>query len=264
MDDARVVMDTVGSTRLRYSATPRAGHWPLFAAIIPSAPRRSCDQLVRPVGQGGRLTRIGVPSATLRSSSIATQHSGVTAEILIRPAQPASNSRVRRRYSVRASRYPGLQQPPCTGGSRWVTQLDVRSVFPVIRVPTLVLHRRDNRLHRVAFGRYLAPHIAGARYVELDGADSFPFHAGDFTPVLDRVEQFLTGMRASPALNRTLATVLMTDIVDSTGCATRLGDHRWLELRAAHDRLVREQIAWYRGREVDARGFLAFDGRLVL
>jgi class 3 adenylate cyclase len=130
-------------------------------------------------------------------------------------------------------------------------------------VPTLVLHRRDTRYHRVAFGRYLAQHIAGAWYVELDGADSFPFHAGDFMPVLDQVEQFLTGMRASPALDRTLATVLMTDIVDSTGCAARLSDHRWLELRAAHDRLVREQIAWYRGREVDATGdgFLAlFDG----
>ena len=90
--------------------------------------------------------------------------------------------------------------------------------------------------------------------MELDEADSFPFHAGDPTLVLDQVEQFLTGMRASPALDRTLATVLMTDIVDSTGCAARLGDHRWLELRAAHDRLAREPIARYRGREVDATG----------
>ena len=69
---------------------------------------------------------------------------------------------------------------------RWVTNLDVRSILPAIRVPTLVLQRADARHYRAAFGRYLAENIADAKYVELSGADTFPFNAGDFTPVAGR------------------------------------------------------------------------------
>ncbi len=264
MDDARVVMDTVGSTRAALLGDTEGGPLAmLFAATYPE--RTAALVLVNSFARWARADDypIGMPSAVVEKLvERYAQNWGVTAEILdLTAPSVASNTAFRRWFQ----RYQRLAMPRGAAAAmyRWVTQLDVRSVLPAIRVPTLVLHRRGNRHHRVAFGRYLAEHIAGARYVELDGADSFPFHAGDPTLVLDQVEQFLTGMRASPALDRTLATVLMTDIVDSTGCAARLGDHRWLELRAAHDRLAREQIARYRGREVDATGdgFLAlFDG----
>jgi class 3 adenylate cyclase len=146
---------------------------------------------------------------------------------------------------------------------RWVTELDVRSVLPSIRVPTLVLQRAGALHHRAAFGRYLAEHIPGAKYVELPGADTLPFSAGDFGPLLDEVEEFLTGARTVPVLNRQLATVMLTDIVGSTRLAAERGDAAWVELVQQHDEVVREHLDTYRGREVDytGDGFLAtFDG----
>ena len=93
-----------------------------------------------------------------------------------------------------------------------------------------------------AFGRYLAEHIPGAKYVELPGADTFPFGTGDFAPLLDEVEEFLTGVRSRPVLNRQLATVLFTDIVGSTRLAAERGDAAWSTLVREHDELVREHL----------------------
>ena len=142
---------------------------------------------------------------------------------------------------------------------RWVTEIDVRAILPTVRVPTLVLHRSGNRHHRVEYGRYLAEHIPNAKYVELPGADSLPFHAGDFVPLLDEVEEFLTGTRAKPVLDRRLATLLFTDIVGSTQIATERGDRAWIRLAQSHDEIVREHLRSYLGREVDhaGDGFLA-------
>jgi class 3 adenylate cyclase len=142
----------------------------------------------------------------------------------------------------------------------WVTQLDVRSVLPSIRVPTLVLHRTDARFHRVEHGRYLAEHIPGARLVELPGFDTSPFNAGDFGPLLDEVEQFLTGRVSQPILSRQLATILVTDVVGSTRRAADLGDRAWAEVIGAHDEIVRELVREYRGVYVDSTG----DGALAL
>lgn len=141
-------------------------------------------------------------------------------------------------------------------------QLDIRDVLPAIQVPTLVLHRRNDRMVGVEMGRYLADHIAGAKFVELDGADHL-FFTGDADTLLDEVEEFLTGVRPLPAVERVLATVLFTDIVDSTKRAVELGDQRWKELLGRHDAQVRRQLERFRGREVNTTGdgFLAwFDG----
>jgi class 3 adenylate cyclase len=141
-------------------------------------------------------------------------------------------------------------------------QVDVRHVLPSIRVPTLVLHRKDNWLVDVGHGRYLAEHIPGARYEEVPGVDYFPF-VGDSETILQEIEEFLTGVRHGPEADRVLATILFTDIVASTEHAARLGDHAWRELVGRHDRLVREELDRFRGREVDTAGdgFLAtFDG----
>jgi class 3 adenylate cyclase len=130
-------------------------------------------------------------------------------------------------------------------------------------VPTLVLQRAGARHYRPAFGRYVAEHIPGAKYVELPGADAFPFGAGDFTALLDEVEEFLTGARSRPVLNRQLATVLFTDIVGSTRLAAERGDAAWGQLVREHDELVREHLRSYRGREIDRTGdgfLVTFDG----
>jgi class 3 adenylate cyclase len=145
----------------------------------------------------------------------------------------------------------------------WVTTLDVRGILPSIVAPTLVLHRRDARHHRVAFGRYLADHIPDAKLLELDGADTMPFHAGDLEPLLSAIEVFLTGTEHAPPPNRRLVTVLMSDIVGSTALASRLGDARWHDLLRSHDDVVRGALARFRGEELAHTGdgvVAGFDG----
>lgn len=139
---------------------------------------------------------------------------------------------------------------------------DVRHVLPVIRVSTLVLHRSGDPVTRVGGARYMAEHIQGAKYVELPGEDHFPW-TGDADAVLDEVEEFLTGARHGPELDRMLATVLFTDIAGSTERAVELGDRQWQELLEHHHRLVRSELNRFRGREVDTAGdgfFATFDG----
>jgi len=139
---------------------------------------------------------------------------------------------------------------------------DIRSVLPIVRVPTLVIHRAGNRWFTPEHGRFLADHIADARYVELPGADHVPF-LGDSEAIAAEIEEFVTGARPQPVADRVLATVLFTDIVSSTARATELGDRRWRELLERHDDAVRRQLARFRGREIKRTGdgFLAtFDG----
>ena len=115
---------------------------------------------------------------------------------------------------------------------------------------------------RVEMGRYLADRIPGAKFVELDGADHL-FFTGDADTLLDEIEEFLTGVRPLPAVERVLATVLFTDVVDSTKRAVELGDERWKELLGRHDARVRRQLERFHGHEVNKTGdgFLArFDG----
>ncbi|MFO7547358.1 MAG: adenylate/guanylate cyclase domain-containing protein [Acidimicrobiia bacterium] len=145
----------------------------------------------------------------------------------------------------------------------WFSVVDVRAVLPLIRVPTLVVARRDARFHRLVYGRYLADHIDGAVLRVVEGADTLPFHAGDFGPVLDHVEEFLTGRSDAPRVDRVLATVLFTDIVGSTAMAASMGDERWLDLLQEHDRIARAQLARFRGREITMTGdgcVATFDG----
>lgn len=138
------------------------------------------------------------------------------------------------------------------------SDLDVRDTLPRIRVPTLVMHRSQDKAWDPRHSRYLAKHIAGARYVELEGVDSLPF-VGDSDAILEEVEEFLTGTRSRGELARALLTVMFTDIVDATARAARLGDGRWRDLLADHDAIVREQLARFDGREVKTVG----DGFLV-
>jgi class 3 adenylate cyclase/pimeloyl-ACP methyl ester carboxylesterase len=142
--------------------------------------------------------------------------------------------------------------------SRAMVDLDVREALPRIRVPTLVMHRPEELVWDVRHSHYLAEHIPGARYVELDGADSFPF-VGDSDAIVEEIEEFLTGGRAGGELSRALLTVMFTDIVDATPRAAELGDGRWRDLLARHDEEVRKELTRFEGREVKTvgDGFLA-------
>jgi len=138
----------------------------------------------------------------------------------------------------------------------------VRAVLPTVRVPTLVLHHADDPFVTPTQGKYVADHISDAKYVELPGRNVFHF-VEPWRDSFQEIAEFLTGQQAEVAEDRVLATVLFTDIVDSTRRAAEIGDRDWHALLDAHDAIVRAQLTRFRGREVNTAGdgFLAmFDG----
>ncbi len=139
---------------------------------------------------------------------------------------------------------------------------DVRAVLPTIRVPTLVVNHTDDMFITPAQGKYVADHIPGAKYVELPGRNMWHF-VEPWRASFQETAEFLTGHQAEVADDRVLATVLFTDIVDSTRRAAQMGDRDWHALLDAHDAVVRSHLSRFRGREVNTSGdgFLAmFDG----
>jgi pimeloyl-ACP methyl ester carboxylesterase len=139
---------------------------------------------------------------------------------------------------------------------------DLVDVFPAVRVPTLVLHRRDDGLVPVRHGRHIASQVPDARFVELEGADHLPF-VGDAEAVLAEVQDFLVGSRTPIPRHRRLLTLVLTAIADATPKAVDLGDDAWREVLAAHDRDLRTHLTRFGGEEVKRLGggvLAVFDG----
>lgn len=158
----------------------------------------------------------------------------------------------------RAVASPGLMRKRL----QTATELDVTPVLPTLHTPTLVIHSSGDRLVPAVMCREMAEAIPEARYVELPGQDHIPWVA-EGERVLAEVEEFLTGARHAGEADRILATVVFTDIVDSTATAAELGDRRWRTLLDSHDQLVRERLHSYRGQEVKTLGdgfLITFDG----
>jgi class 3 adenylate cyclase len=142
------------------------------------------------------------------------------------------------------------------------TETDARHILPSIRVPTLVIHHSDGAQFRVGHGRYLAEHVPGAKYVEVPG--NAAFWAGDDVELIGgEIEEFVTGKRGAVSADRVLATVMFTDIVDSTATAAAMGDHAWRGVLDRHDDVIRRQLERYRGNAVKQTGdgvAATFDG----
>jgi class 3 adenylate cyclase len=185
---------------------------------------------------------------------------GTPAQVDVLAPSKASDHDFRQRM-VRCARL-GLSPENTAESVRRSFETDTRSLLAQISVPTLVLHRTDDRFVHVDAGRYLGEHIPGARYVELPGAD-YLFFAGDTDALVDEIEEFLTGARRASQPDRVLATVVFTDIVGSTLKLAELGDRGWRELLDRHDITVRRQLDRFSGREVNSTGdgfFAIFDG----
>jgi class 3 adenylate cyclase len=166
-----------------------------------------------------------------------------------------------RAWWVRAG-YRGASPAMARAIQRIFLQADVRPVLPLVRTPTLVLHRRDDQFWRADHGRYLAEHIPDARYVELEGADDL-YWVGDTETMLDEIEEFVTGVRPGGRSRRRLATVLFTDIVGSTRQLAEAGDRSWKNILHRHDTALRRQLARFEGHEVKTTGdgmVATFDG----
>jgi class 3 adenylate cyclase len=157
----------------------------------------------------------------------------------------------------------GASPAAVTALMRMNSQIDISDILSAVRVPTLVLHRTEDRVVDVAGGRDVAAHIPGAKLLEFPGIDHI-FYVGDGAEkISDAIEEFLTGAPARVEADRMLATVLFTDIVGSTEKAASLGDQRWRNLLDDHHATIRRVLARFRGREVKTTGdgFLAtFDG----
>jgi class 3 adenylate cyclase len=145
---------------------------------------------------------------------------------------------------------------------RMNSEIDVRPILPSIRVPTFIIHRQGDVRVNVEAGRFMARQIPNAKYLEVPGSDH-TLWTGETERILDEVEEFLTGSRSAIESDRVLATVLFTDIVNSTKRAETIGDRAWHDVLDRHNALVRREISRHRGHEVRTMGdgFLAtFDG----
>jgi class 3 adenylate cyclase len=134
-----------------------------------------------------------------------------------------------------------------------IREADVRDTLERITVPTLILHRDNPDFSPVAHSHYLAERIAGSRFVELPGEDAL-YWVGDTAPMLDEVEEFITGVRGVSDAERLLTTIVFTDIVASTERAALLGDDRWRDLLDNHDTIVRHELQRFGGQEVNTAG----------
>lgn len=263
MDDVRAVMDAVGSERATLFGHSEGGNMCLlFAATYPER----TDGLIIASSYAKRIWSEDYPWAPEpadREAEIAEVEAtwGDPAHI---PAYILGRRADDEAFRQWMARYFRMSASPAAAAHlmRMNTQMDTRPALPLIQAPTLMIYRTDDVDVSVDEGRWIASQIPDARFVELTG-HAHVFYAEDPEPFVDEIEEFMTGHREAAVPDRVLATVLYTDIVGSTEKAADLGDRVWRSLLERHHRIVRDQIASHRGREVDnaGDGFLSvFDG----
>jgi class 3 adenylate cyclase len=257
MDDVRAVMDAAGSQRAALFGNSEGGAMSmLFAATYPE--RTHALMLYGAYAHYGTWV---VPADKLETALTQMDALWGTGEMV---SVFASSRAADPQFKAWWARFERLGGSPTAAVhlTRMNSEIDVRPILPSIRVPTLIMHRAGDARVSVEAGRYLAQHVPDAKYVELPGEDHILW-SGDANRVADEIEEFLTGSRPEVEPDRVLATVLFTDIVDSTKRAGELGDQAWGALLERRNALVRREIARFRGREVKTMGdgFLAtFDG----
>ena len=259
VDDIRAVLDEADSRR-----TVIAGHLAgcapalVFAATHPER----VESLVL-LGGYARLLRgadypDGVEQAHIdQITDMILGHWGAGADLDYTNPSKAGDEEFRRWYA-RISRMSASPATAAAMARQWF-EVDVRSVLSAIKVPTLVMARATNVFYPVQHTRYLAEHIARAKYVEFPDTDLLYF-VGNVDAVLDTIEEFVTGVRPLPSPDRFLGTVLFVDVVGSTQLAAEIGDSRFRELIDGFLQLVQRQLERYQGRLVDTAG----DGALLL
>lgn len=262
MDDVRAVMDAVGSERAALCGVSEGGPMcSLFAATYP-------EKTLALVMIGTYAKRIRDDEYPWAPTPEHRQHFfdeireqwGGPVGLEERAPSVADDPKFREWWAtyLRMGASPGA----ALALTQMNAEIDVRQVLPSVHVPTLVIHRSDDRCLKVEEGRYVAERIPGAKYVELPGQDHLPF-VGDQDEILDEVEEFLTGVRHTIEPDTVLATVLFTQVVNSKEHAERLGNARWYALLDRLREHARKEVEWFRGRELDMVGdrpLAIFDG----
>jgi pimeloyl-ACP methyl ester carboxylesterase len=254
MDDVRAIMDTIGSQRATlFGHSEGCAMSALFAATYP-------ERVSRLILFGGYVTRRDVILEDLLEQRVKLWGTGAMIK-RVAPSLAANPDAV-----AQFAKFERLSASPGAVKSFTIlnSQIDVSSILPAIRVPTLVLHRQGDVQVPIEFGRELAARIPDAKFIEYPGADHI-ITTGDVDAVLGDVEEFVTGHRetASSDFERVLATVLFTDIVDSTRSAATVGDQAWRRLLDSHDQLAIQTVEKHRGILVKTTGdgiLATFDG----
>lgn len=259
-DDMRAVMDAVGSERAAVIGASEGGAMSaLFAATYP---KRTTALVLY-----GTYAFFDPRMADTEFASYAEYirrtwgSEAYIRDILPQMAPSVGNDEQFIHWLARLARF-SLTPGSRIALTRMNQEIDIRPILPSIRVPTLVIFRGNDRLISTSHSHLLAEEIPGAKLVELPGLDHLPW-VGDVDRLVDELEIFLTGNRHGGISDRVLATVLFTDIVESTRQATAMGDRRWREVLVTHDAIMEQSISRYRGQVVKRTGdgYLAtFDG----
>lgn len=259
MADTLAVMDAAGSESPAIFGVSEGGATALlFAATYPE---RTSQLIV--YGGFARVAQApdypqGLPAEViLASADFAAEHWGTGVGLSAWAPSQGQDEAARRRWAQfqRLTATPRDVKATITA----YAYIDVRHALSAIGAPTLVLHRREDRMVPIDWGRYIADHIPGAKFVELEGADHLPF-TGHSEAIIEEVQEFLTGARVGSKPTRKLATILFTDIVGSTGLAASLGDKEWRAVLERHDAMIRRALERFSGKEIKTTG----DGFLAL
>jgi class 3 adenylate cyclase len=262
MDDIRIVMDSTGCHRAALLGVSEGGSIAvLFAATYP-------ERTSSLIFYGGVVRKAWAPDHPWGMKPEAAEESdekwrrewGGPVNLEYFAPSVANDQRFRLWWAkfLRLSASPSA----VIANRRMSMEIDIRDILPTLHAPTLVLQRTGDRLIGIEEGRYIAEHIPGAKLVELSGEDHF-WWVGDSDSIVNEIQLFLTGEQQAPEPDRALATLLFTDIVDSTKRAAEIGDRRWHDLLSSHDILIRKVIARFQGRAVKSTGdgvLATFDG----
>jgi pimeloyl-ACP methyl ester carboxylesterase len=262
MDDVRAVMDAVGCSRAALVGVSEGG--PMSALFAATYPERTVA-LVMYGTYARRIRDTDYPWAPTGEEAAAVlaayqQNWGTPFRLEVFAPSVANDERWRQWWA----RHQRLAASPGAGVAlaRMNIEIDIREILPSISVPTLVLHRTDDRLAHIEGARYMAARIPGAKCVEQPGDDHLPW-LGDADALVAEIQEFLTGVRPAADVDRVLATVMFCDIVGSTERAAALGDARWRDLLTKFHEVVRRETTRFRGRIIDTAGdgmLATFDG----
>ena len=265
MDDIRAVMDAAGSEAAAVCGVSEGGPMALlFAATYPERVRAlvsygSLPRFVRgPNFPWGEPKHEYLAEAEAEAEAWGTEE--IAREFLVSQGMDASPEAVRERARKdRLTISPGAYVQL----ARMNAEIDVRPILPTIRVPTVVLHRREDHIP-IDGALWMAEQIPGARFVELPGGPHMAY-LGDWESVVAAIREFVEPicLESAHPYDSVLATVLFTDLVGSTAKAVELGDRRWRDLLEQHHARIRSQLALFRGIELDTAGdgfFARFDG----
>ena len=262
MDDVRAVMDAVGSERAALCGVSEGG--PMCSLFAATYPEKTLALVM--IGTYAKRIRDAdypwgpTPEQREQFFEVMRKQWGGPVGIDERAPSVAGDPEFRDWWAtyLRMGASPGA----AVALTQMNAEIDVRNVLPSIRVPSLVIHRREDQCLKVEEGRFVADRIPGAKFVELPGNDHLPF-VGDQDAILDEVEEFLTGVRHHVEPDTVLATVLVGRIIGVKQHVQRLGEDRWLDLLRRLHAYITKEIEWFRGREVDIvenRILAIFDG----